>query len=521
MSISIVTVVLNGGTDLALTIESVRQQEYRDVELIVVDGGSWDDTADVLARYDDVIDKVVHLEDAGIYHAMNTSLDHCHNDYVLFLNASDTLFSASTLQNLMTCKRPGVDIFFGNHVYVDKRKEYLKRSVAYDVSMDLLRRPLVDHTWLSRLPGHQATFVGLELLRKFRFNTAITICADHDLLVRAYNAGASFQYIDENVSRYNGGGFSAQMPSKLSLQWCALYRDQSSSPERIDRFFLGDSPSPFGPQNAYMGEWVCGNYPLEGAQPELGLQKPVAWCRPDVKLRTSGLHRSSRLRIEGYNPFDGQLLTIFHDNRMIGETKLDQGWFKRTIKLGQNLQPRAIVDVAATRLGEAPMFPNRTVIFAVASFAFEPADAGIFLATPGFCIPFTQANVQQTAQLLGDGWAHQEDNLIWTIGETADIWLDVATTVETIIIKCRGNPYITDQDNRGVEISVNGRPAGRHLIPSDREAKLEIEAGAIPANGNLLVRLRPLLRVKPPLDGRPLGVALISIEFAGRVSGGA
>ena len=101
MSISIVSVVLNAAVDLSLTIESVRQQHYRDVELIVVDGGSLDDTAAVLALYADVIDKVVCTEDAGIYHAMNIALDHCSNDYVLFLNAKDTLFDSTALSRMM------------------------------------------------------------------------------------------------------------------------------------------------------------------------------------------------------------------------------------------------------------------------------------------------------------------------------------------------------------------------------------------------------------------------------------
>ena len=516
MSISIVTVVLDGGSDLALTFESVRQQDYRDVELIVVDGGSQDDTARVLRRYGDVIDKVVHLEDAGIYHAMNTALDYCKNEYVLYLNTRDTLFMASTLRNIMNCKRQDVDVFFGNHVYVDKRKEVFKRSLAYEVSMDLLCSGMVDHRWLSRLPGHQATFVRLDLLRNLRFDTAITICADHDFMVRAYNAGATFQFIDETVSHYIGGGFSAQSPAKLTLEWCALYREQTRDPEAIDRFFFGDVQSPFGPQNAYNGEWVCGNYPLEQAQPEIGIKKPVAWCGPDIRLRSSARHRSSRLRLEGYNPFDGQLLTFFDGDDLIGEMRLDEGWFQRTIKLGAALRPLAIVDVTATRLGKVPSFAGRTVVLALANFAFEPATSSMVPAAPGASISFSQINAKQTAKLLGDGWSGQEDDFIWTVGETADVGLQIAPDVDTIIIRCRGNPFITEDDKRGIDVLLNGRAAGRYHLPRHHDAELEVAVGPLPADGSLTIRLRPLLRVIPPADSRPLGIALLSIEFSDR-----
>ena len=336
MSISVVTVVLNAAEDLPLTIESVHAQDYGEVELVIVDGGSYDETAAVLALYADVIAKVIHIEDAGIYHAMNLALDSCSHEFVLFLNAKDTLFSATTLSRLVSSKRPGVDVFFGNHVYVHGRRDYFKRSIDYDVSARLLRRGEVDHTWLARLPGHQATFVRADILKELRFNTDIEICADHDLLIRAYKAGASFQYIDQTVSRYVGGGFSAQRPERLMLEWCAVYRNYTVDPAAIDRFFLGDIASPFCPQNGMTGIFLSGDYPREGSTPEMGTNKLVSWCRADGTLiRAPAKFSSNEIQLEGYSPFQDQWLTLFCGQDEVGSIHVGKGWFKRLVTLLQ------------------------------------------------------------------------------------------------------------------------------------------------------------------------------------------
>ncbi len=283
MSISIVTVVLNAAEDLPLTLESISHQEYRDIELILVDGGSWDVTPSVIERYAGVIDRIVHVEDAGIYHAMNAALDHCRNEHVLFLNSRDTLFSATTLSRVMACNEAAdADVLFGNHVYINAGREYLKKSIHFEVAMRALLKGQIDHRWLSQRPGHQATFVRTSLLRKLRFDTRIEICADHDLLMRAHAAGASFQYIDETISHYHGGGFSAQRPDRLLLEWCSVYREYSNAPELVDRFFLGEEAEPtFSPQNALRGSFVTGDYPSCAPMPERGIVKSVKWCKPD------------------------------------------------------------------------------------------------------------------------------------------------------------------------------------------------------------------------------------------------
>ncbi len=511
MSISVVTVVLNAADDLPLTIESVRQQDYNDVEFIVVDGGSYDSTADVLSRYADSIDKVVRVEDAGIYYAMNIALDHCSNEYVLFLNATDTLFAATTLSRLIACKRPDADVFFGNHVYVQGRRGRLERSLDYGQTVRALLDGKIDATWLSRIPGHQATFVRRDLLRRLRFDTDIEICADHDVLMRAFEAGASFQYIDETVSHYVGGGFSAQRSARLRLEWCALYREFSTDPTAVDRFFLGEDASPFGTQNAMTGVWLSGDYPVEGPRHEMGIVKPVSWCRPDgVSLRAPRHGTSHGLLIEGFNPFDEQQVTLICGENEIATFTLAKGWYKRNVAFAMPVAPSAAIELVASRVDEIAPGDRRIVGLAVASFAFQVSSTRQPLK-PGARLAFSQENAQSTERLLGDGWSVQESSHIWSVGERAGLRLPLSPLVKTLVLRCKGNPEIDDDEERGAEISVDGEPAGVHLLARDA-TDITLAVPKPTEEGVAHIEIKPLLRRRLANDERLLGVCLVAVE---------
>ncbi len=89
--ISIITVVFNDSEGFNKTVNSVREQKsfYQDIEFIVVDGGSVDDTLNVLKANEDVIDVWISEDDAGIYDAMNKGIDLSRGSFLLFLNAGD------------------------------------------------------------------------------------------------------------------------------------------------------------------------------------------------------------------------------------------------------------------------------------------------------------------------------------------------------------------------------------------------------------------------------------------------
>ena len=95
---SIITVTYNAGAVLEDTIQSVITQTYKNVEYIIVDGGSKDRTLQIIEQYKEHIHTVISEPDKGLYDAMNKGIKLATGDYLCFLNAGDELHEDDTLQ---------------------------------------------------------------------------------------------------------------------------------------------------------------------------------------------------------------------------------------------------------------------------------------------------------------------------------------------------------------------------------------------------------------------------------------
>ena len=134
---SIITVTYQAGKVLEDTIQSVIFQTYRNVEYIIVDGGSTDNTLDIVKKYQDRISIVVSEPDKGLYDAMNKGIRLATGDYICFLNAGDELHENETLQRMVvTLKGKEIpDVIYGETAIVDEEGHFLhmRRLQAPDV----------------------------------------------------------------------------------------------------------------------------------------------------------------------------------------------------------------------------------------------------------------------------------------------------------------------------------------------------------------------------------------------------
>ena len=176
---SIITVTYNAGAVLEDTIQSVITQTYRNVEYIIVDGGSKDHTLDIINRYCVHIHTLVSEPDKGLYDAMNKGIRLATGDYLCFLNAGDELHEDDTLQ-LMVHSITGTelpDVLYGETAIVDEEGHFLR--------MRRLSAP-EDLNWKSFKDGmlvcHQAFFPRRELAEPYDLRYRIS--ADFDWCIR-------------------------------------------------------------------------------------------------------------------------------------------------------------------------------------------------------------------------------------------------------------------------------------------------------------------------------------------------
>lgn len=200
--ISVVTVCYNAEASIEETMKSVFSQTYSDIEYIVIDGASTDNTLGVINRFSDYsFLKIVSEPDSGLYNAMNKAIRLAQGEYIIFLNSGDVFCDKDVLINI--APHLSADIVYGNVC----RKTHCGNVIEKYPGK---RRVL----WLllqGKMVSHQVIFTRTEIMQKYGFDESYTITADFDFLTRAVRDGCSLKYVDRDVSiMENRWGISAQ-----------------------------------------------------------------------------------------------------------------------------------------------------------------------------------------------------------------------------------------------------------------------------------------------------------------------
>ncbi len=183
MRISVITATYNSGRTIGDTLESVLRQTYSDVELIVVDGASRDDTMDVVRRYEPRFGGRMHWTsepDRGIYDAMNKGIARATGDVIGILNSDDFYTSDTVLERVAEAMAGGdVDAVYGDIHYV--RDGDLHKCVRYYSSRPF-RRGLMR---LGFMPAHPSFYCRREVYERCgTFDTTYRVAADFENLLR-------------------------------------------------------------------------------------------------------------------------------------------------------------------------------------------------------------------------------------------------------------------------------------------------------------------------------------------------
>lgn len=236
--VTVAVVTRNAAHCLEKTLESIIEQDYGNVEIVLVDGASTDRTREIISKYTRYIAVSVSEPDSGPYAAMNKAAALGSGKWVIFINAGDRFFAKESLSQLVAGARDDVQFVVAHHLYLRSPGiEEVHRVRSFYTTWEELRGGAVSYKWLDGIPCHQSTLTRRELLVAMKYDMRYQIAADHDLLFRAFAAGAKVHVVPWVTSVYVGGGMSARRRNRCVKEWWVIARTYSEKKRDIDIFY--------------------------------------------------------------------------------------------------------------------------------------------------------------------------------------------------------------------------------------------------------------------------------------------
>jgi glycosyltransferase involved in cell wall biosynthesis len=207
MKISIITPCLNSEKTLKFTLNSLITQDYKNIEHIIVDGGSSDGTLKTIQQYKFKNKKIVIANKSKLYEAINIGIQKSTGEIIAILNSDDIYNSPHTLSNAMNCiKKNDAKIFFGDVVYF--RNDNFYRIERYYASRRFKRRMLR----FGIMPPHTGSFIHKSVYDEHGlYKEDYKIAGDFEFFLRTiYQKKIKYKIINLIVARMKLGGISSR-----------------------------------------------------------------------------------------------------------------------------------------------------------------------------------------------------------------------------------------------------------------------------------------------------------------------
>ena len=183
MKLSIITVVYNNERTIEDAINSVFRQSYKNIEYIIIDGKSTDNTLLLIKKHADGIHKIISEPDQGIYDAMNKGISLATGEVVGILNSDDVYADEKVLESVMQqfLNDPALDMVYGDLVYV--QSDDLDEVVRTWKSMSYYEEYFED----GHVPPHPTLFLKKAVYQQSGlFDIKMKLAADYELMLRIF-----------------------------------------------------------------------------------------------------------------------------------------------------------------------------------------------------------------------------------------------------------------------------------------------------------------------------------------------
>lgn len=203
VKVSVITACYNAENQIEETLRSVIKQTYSDIEYIIVDGASTDNTLEIIKKYGEKVSKIISEKDNGIYNAMNKGIKAASGDLIFFLNADDVFINEIVVEKFSEeAEKTAKTLLLGDILMLNRYTgEYYYEKQYFIDKMQLLNSTVF----------HPATFFKREVFEKYGiYNENNRVVSDYEWYVKYFINGGDYKYVNIPVTIFSlGQGLSS------------------------------------------------------------------------------------------------------------------------------------------------------------------------------------------------------------------------------------------------------------------------------------------------------------------------
>lgn len=204
--ITVVTVTFNAEEYLEQTIKSLIEQDYPNLEYIIIDGASRDGTIDIIKKYEKYISYWMSEPDSGIYDAMNKGIQKATGEWINFMNAGDSFCEKNTISKVINELDKDTDLISGNINYIKNNSNQSLKAIGLNNCLN------------GMFCFHQTLFTKISVMKKYMFSLEFKIAGDYDFALKCYMNQHIFKFLDFNIANFIADGMAESNPIKARIE---------------------------------------------------------------------------------------------------------------------------------------------------------------------------------------------------------------------------------------------------------------------------------------------------------------
>jgi glycosyltransferase len=215
MLVSIITICYNREATISKTIESVLNQDYSNIEYIIIDGNSNDRTIEIVRSYSNKISCFISEPDKGMYDAINKGLKLSNGDIIGLMHSDDEFYDNTVISQIVCGFENNINAFgiYGNGVYVsnDSNENIIRDRIGGNFSLNK-----INNGWL---PLHPTVYFKKSVIEKYGYyNLDFNIASDTEFLLRyLFKHQIKLTYINSYLVKMRMGGLSTNYKRAIEV----------------------------------------------------------------------------------------------------------------------------------------------------------------------------------------------------------------------------------------------------------------------------------------------------------------